>query len=139
MEEIRNLVKILTRKYEGKSAIWRPRCRLNNENYDGDKDDDDDDDDDDGDMIVVVVIAAVVVVVAIIIIIIIIIILKKQPKCGLTEKRNQWKVLMGIVMKHQVLQNFHPFAKKSVLVGYNSASAVYEIWNDWTGPLDHLR
>jgi len=56
MEGIRNLVKTLTRKREGKSAIWRPRCRLNNENYDGDKDDD-------GDMIVVVVIFIIIIII----------------------------------------------------------------------------
>jgi hypothetical protein len=95
---------------------------LNNENYD--------DDDDDDDIIIVFVV---------VIIVVIVIILKKQRRCGLPENRNQWKVLMGIVMNHQMLQNFQPFAKKSVLVGYDSASAVPEISNDCTGPLDSLK
>jgi hypothetical protein len=46
---------------------------------------------------------------------------------------------MGIVMNQKILQNFQPFAKKFVLVGYDSASAVPEISNNFTGPLDHLR
>jgi len=42
-------------------------------------------------------------------------------------------------MNHQILQNFQPFAKKFVLVGYDSASAVPEISNGCIGPPDHLR
>jgi hypothetical protein len=41
---------------------------------------------------------------------------------------------MGIVINHQNLQNFQPFAKKSILVGYDSASAVPEISNKCNGP-----
>jgi len=41
-------------------------------------------------------------------------------------------------MNHQILQNFQPFAKKSVLMGYDSASAVPEISNDCIGLLDRL-
>jgi len=51
MEGIRNLIKNLTRKREGESAIWRPRCRLNNENYD--------DDDDDDDIIIIIIIVII--------------------------------------------------------------------------------
>jgi hypothetical protein len=40
---------------------------------------------------------------------------------------------------YQVLQNFQPFVKKFVLVGYDAASAVPEVSNDCTRLLDHLR
>jgi len=59
-EGIRNLVNTLPRKREGKSAIWRPKCRLNNENYGDDNDDDDDD------IIIIVVIAFIIIIIVII-------------------------------------------------------------------------